>query len=363
MNESDISSKYSLGEIDLTNPKNSHDFQILFTGSNKKVLEIGTATGYISKILKENNCHVTGIEINSDWANEAAKYVDRMIVDDIEDLDFKKEFDNEKFDVILMGDVLEHLHDPVNLLKKFHNLLNDNGYFVCSIPNISYFPIRLHFLNGEFLYESTGILDESHYNFFTLDNILMMLDKSNFNMTELQRITEIFFLPHRTDLKHTSFHDNFIASILKDPESQTFQFVFKAKPCAIINSVTREYLIQNFPKNYASDELKFEIDEYLRRVSFLENSITEKDKYLENVITEKDNFIKGLESSITEKDKYLENVITEKDKYLENVITEKDKYLENVVKDYQYSIEQIKQNKIMRLLKTVDKIRGKDSSD
>jgi hypothetical protein len=34
-----------------------------------------------------------------------------------------------------------------------------------------------------------------------------------------------------------------------------------------------------------------------------------------------------------------------------------------VVKDYQYSIEQIKQNKIMRLLKTVDKIRGKDSSD
>jgi len=312
MNESNNSLKYGLGEIDLKNPKNSHDFQILFTGSNKKVLEIGTATGYISKILKENNCKVTGVEVNSDWANEAAKYVDRMITGDIEDLDFKKEFDNEKFDVILVADILEHLHDPVKTLKKFYLLLSDNGYLVCSIPNISYFPMRLHLLNGEFLYESTGILDESHYHFFTLDNILLMLDESGFSISKLQRVKETFFLHHRTDLKHTSFHDNLIASILKDPESQTFQFVFKSKPNVIVNKFTREYLIQNFPKNYAGDELKFGIDEYLRRISFLENSIIDKDKHLKNVI-----------------------------------------------KDYRDQIDQIRQNKIMRILRTLDKIRGK----
>ena len=97
MNNNPVSSKYKLGKIDLDNPSHSHDFQLLFTGSNKKVLEIGTATGYISKILQENNCHVTGVEINLEWANEAKNYVDRMIIGNIENLDFEKEFNGEKF--------------------------------------------------------------------------------------------------------------------------------------------------------------------------------------------------------------------------------------------------------------------------
>ncbi len=333
MNENNLSQKYKLGKINLKNPKNSHDFQILFTGFNKKVLEIGTATGYISKILKENNCQVTGVEVNPDWANEASKFTDRMIIGNIENLDFKKEFDNEKFDVILMGDILEHLHNPAELLKKLRCLLNHDGYLVCSIPNISYIPIRLGLLNGQFLYESTGILDESHYHFFTLDNILLMLDESNFKIDELQRITEPFYLFHRTDLKHTSFHDDLIISILKDPESQTFQFVFKAKPNLVVNKNTRQYLIQNFPKNYTSDQLKFEIDEYLRRISFLENVVSEKDKHLKNVVSEKD-------------------------KHLENVISEKDTHLENVIKDYQDQIKQIRENKIMRILQMFDKLRS-----
>ena len=268
MNKTNPSQKYKLNPINLQNPKNSHDFQIIFTGFNKKVLEIGTATGYISKILKEHNCHVTGIEVNPDWANEAIKHVDRMIVGNVENLDFKKEFDNEKFDVILIGDALEHFQDPTNTLKKFYPLLNDDGYLVCSIPNISYAPIRLHLLNGEFLYESTGILDKTHLHFFTLDNILLMLDESNFRISKLQRIIEIFHLPHRTDLKYTSFHDDLITSLLKDPESETFQFVFKAKPNSMLNKSTREYLIHNFPKNYVADELKFQIDTYLRKISF-----------------------------------------------------------------------------------------------
>ena len=359
MNDDILSSKYKLGKIDLNNPTNSHEFQILFTGSNKKVLEIGTATGYISKILKEKNCQVTGVEINPDWANEASKYVDRMIVGNIENLDFKKEFPNEKFDVILLGDTLEHLQNPVKILTKFHNILNDDGYLVCSIPNISYFPIRLNLLNGEFLYESSGILDKTHYHFYTLDNILLMFDESNFHIEKLHRIIESFFLYHRTDLKHTSFHDNLISSILKDSESQTFQFIVKVKPNMLVNKSTREYLIKNFPKNYASDELKFEIDEYLRRIKFIENSITEKDKHLEKVISEKD---KHLEKVISEKDQFitgLQSSITEKDKHLEKVISEKDKHLENVIKDYQNEIIKIKQNKIMRILRIFDKIKNK----
>ena len=185
MDNNTNSSKYSLAKIDLKNPKNAHDFQILLSGNNKKVLELGTATGYISKILKKQGCHVTGIEINQEWAKEASQYVDRMIIGNIEDLSYDNEFNNEKFDVILVGDVLEHLKDPVKILEHFHSLLNENGYLICSIPNISYAPIRLKLLNGELLYQSTGTLDESHLHFYTLENILLMLDKANFRITKL----------------------------------------------------------------------------------------------------------------------------------------------------------------------------------
>ena len=66
MDENKNSKQYRLAELDLIHPKNSHDFQILLTGKNKKVLEIGTASGYITEILKKHGCKVTGIEENPD---------------------------------------------------------------------------------------------------------------------------------------------------------------------------------------------------------------------------------------------------------------------------------------------------------
>ena len=334
MNENKNSKKYNLTEIDLINPKNSHDFQIIFTGNDKKVLEIGTATGYISKILKEKNCHISGIEINSDWAKESRKYVDKMIVGDVEKLDLKKEFYNEKFDVILLGDVLEHLENPSYVLKKLRPLTKPDGYLVCSIPNISHISVRLKLLNGNLLNEETGILDKTHKNFYTLDNILLMLDESDLQMIKLQRIKEDFFLHHRTDFISSSFHDDLIEAIKKDPESETFQFVFMAKQKSITNSSNRKFLIQNFSKNHVSEYLKFLIDEYIRKILYFEKVVAEKDEYFEKVVAEKD--------------EYFEKVVAEKDEYFEKTLFKKDAM-----------INQIKQNKILRILKKWDEIRGK----
>ena len=323
--------KYALAEIDLKNPKNAHDYQILLTGTNKKVLELGTATGYISKILKKQNCHVTGIEINPEWANESAKYVDRMIIGDIESLDFTKEFTNEKFDVILIGDTIEHLKNPIITLEKLHSLLNDDGYVVFSIPNISFTSIRLHLLNGEFLYEDTGILDDTHYHFYTLDNILLMLDRANFRIIELERVKQEFHIFHRTDLKYTSFSDDLISSVLNDPESDTFQFVFKAIPQTIIEKSTRKYLIKNFPKNYVSEKLKLKIDDHLQKIMFLQQVIKDKDQHLQQVIKDKD-------------------------QHLQQVIKDKDQHLQQVIKDYNEQMYNIKNSKIWKILHIFDKI-------
>ncbi|MDH5573814.1 MAG: class I SAM-dependent methyltransferase, partial [Gammaproteobacteria bacterium] len=49
----------------------------------------------------------------------------------IHNIDFK----NEKFDVITLWHVLEHIDDPVYLFNKLYNLLSDNGILVVQVPN------------------------------------------------------------------------------------------------------------------------------------------------------------------------------------------------------------------------------------
>jgi len=52
-------------------------------------------------------------------------------------------FGDERFDVVTMGDVLEHLADPLRVLKMAHDLLAPGGCIVVPVPNIAHVSIRL----------------------------------------------------------------------------------------------------------------------------------------------------------------------------------------------------------------------------
>ena len=104
--------RYEPTVINLDNKNHSHTLIIESTGFNKTVLEIGTSNGYISKILKERGNSVTGIEIEGEASLIAQYYCDRMIVGDVESLNLENYLKPSSFDVILCGDVLEHLKNP-----------------------------------------------------------------------------------------------------------------------------------------------------------------------------------------------------------------------------------------------------------
>ena len=373
MYESKNSKDYKLSQIDLNTPKNSHDFQILLTGKNKEVLEIGTATGYITKILKENGCKITGIEENPNFATSAKEFTEKMIVGDVETLDLDYHLKDKKFDVILLGDVIEHLKSPEIFLKTLHSLLNENGYLVCSIPNISYIIIRLQLLNGNFDYSNTGLLDDDHLQYFTLKTIISLLDKTNFRFKILHKVKEEFHLPHRSDFDQSNFSEILIDCIKKDPESLTYQYVFSALPSfnhkkSVIVTNDKENLPSRYLKNIFDEEYGIitgynrALDEIKRKKDFLiylENAIKEKNTVihtLENAIKEKNIY---LENAIKEKNIYLENAIKEKNKYMENAIKEKNKYIEKIIHDKDAQLEEITSSFLMRLLRKYDKFSGK----
>src|SRR5438552_370565 len=146
-------------EVDLSQTNSSHTQLILLTGLNKKVLEVGPATGYITEALSQRACRVTCIESDAAAAEVASRFCERMIVGNVEELDFSSVFGQERFDVVMFGDVLEHLLDPQAVLVKVVSLLNPDGYVLASIPNVAHASIVLNLMAGEFRYTDLGLLD------------------------------------------------------------------------------------------------------------------------------------------------------------------------------------------------------------
>lgn len=130
-----------------------------------EVLEVGTATGYLTSEVGKLGCIVTGIEQDPGMAELARGYCRDMFVDNVETMDLSQ---LGRFDAIIFGDVLEHLRDPRSVLEKLSGLLKPGGKMLLSLPNVANIWVRLNLLIGRFNYSPVGILDETHLRFFTL---------------------------------------------------------------------------------------------------------------------------------------------------------------------------------------------------
>jgi O-antigen biosynthesis protein len=156
-----------MSKYDYYNPNSYsvHQMIIQFIGKNKQVLDVGCSEGLLSKRMNQNDCTIVGIELDAEAALEAKSFCKEVINGDVESVDLKPEYLNY-FDVIVFADILEHLKDPLKVLKKFKNYLNDDGCIIVSVPNISNWRIRLQMLFGSFEYSEYGILDCGHLRFF-----------------------------------------------------------------------------------------------------------------------------------------------------------------------------------------------------
>ncbi len=148
-------------------PHSSHSVMLrwLGRGDGRKLLDVGAADGLLSRKLAENGWRVTGIECDPALAQAGARYCERMVV---ANLDREVPDIDAVFDVIVYGDILEHLADPLRVLTELNGrFLASDGFVVISVPNVAHLMIRLSLLVGRFEYIDRGILDHGHLRFFT----------------------------------------------------------------------------------------------------------------------------------------------------------------------------------------------------
>lgn len=148
----------------------------------QKVLEVGTATGYLSSEMVKMGCTVTGIELDPIMAKTARRYCTKMIVGDIEAMDISG---LGCYDAIICADVLEHLRNPCEILRRLSGLLDREGKILISLPNVAHIWIRLGLLFGYFSYSRSGILDETHLHFYTLESSKKLVADSGLNIVNI----------------------------------------------------------------------------------------------------------------------------------------------------------------------------------
>ncbi len=150
-----------------------------------KVLDVGCNGGQFGKILQEkNHCIVYGVDISSAAVNDAKQLLKAAETMDITHDPFP--FIEEKFDIIVFGDVLEHIPDPLDVLRKFTVYLNSGGSILLSLPNVANISIRLKLLIGKWDYKPSGILDETHLRFFTLKSIKDLMLKADLIIKKME---------------------------------------------------------------------------------------------------------------------------------------------------------------------------------
>ena len=134
-------------------------------GRGKRLLDVGSAQGVLAQKFTERGFEVTCIEGSQKLAALGKDKCHEMIV---ADLDKPLPQLNGQFDVIVYGDILEHLRNPMEVFTGFNRSLRPGGRVIVSVPNVAHLWVRLNLLLGRFEYADRGILDRTHLRFFTL---------------------------------------------------------------------------------------------------------------------------------------------------------------------------------------------------
>jgi O-antigen biosynthesis protein len=215
-------------EIDL-GKRSSHTLIVEFVGHNKRVLDVGISTGYVAEVLAKRGCRVTGIELDPEAARQAEEHCERVVVGDVETLDVYEKLGGERFDVIVFGDVLEHLRDPLRTIERLKPLLHPEGYVVASIPNVAHGSVRLALMQGRFQYQPLGLLDNTHLRFFTRESMQQLFSDAGFEIVKLER-TKLDVFNTEVEVDQEQVPAKVLRLVRADPEALTYQFVLTAHP-------------------------------------------------------------------------------------------------------------------------------------
>ena len=212
--------------------ENSLSLILSMINSNSKVLEFGPANGRLTKYLSENlGCEIDIVEIDESSGIEASKFARFSLIGEndgnIEKYFWCEKLKNEKYDYIIFADVLEHLYNPKNVLKKVKKFLKSTGNVLISIPNIAHNSVIIELLNNNFNYTEVGLLDNTHIRFFTYNSLLKLFEECGFKVAFETGVIWDVEEESIIDTSYLSVSDTLASELKKREYYDVYQFIFK----------------------------------------------------------------------------------------------------------------------------------------
>lgn len=140
-------------------------------------LDIGSGPGYYLKEATEKGWKALGIEPSKN-ACQYAKSLDLNIVNSFFTIEEARKL--EKFDVIHMNNVLEHMSNPIEIIQLVWDKLNENGVLCVAVPND--FNIFQNTLHEKYNYKPWWISPKEHLNYFSFETLRNLLENNGFDV-------------------------------------------------------------------------------------------------------------------------------------------------------------------------------------
>ena len=145
-----------------------------------KILDLGCSGGLLAEKLRARGHYVVGVDCLE--VSGVRERTDDFYVADLE-YGIPPEV-GAGYDVVIAGDVIEHLSRPLEALREIAQVLRPGGQVILSVPNFAHWYPRVRVALGLFGYDRRGILDSTHLRFFTRASLRRMTRAAGLDILE-----------------------------------------------------------------------------------------------------------------------------------------------------------------------------------
>jgi len=151
----------------------------------QSILDVGAGPGGVGNVMRNRGFagRIVAIEPVDGRIAPNAEFYNEIHTCHIEN--FQTE---QRFDVIMLADVLEHLHDPWQALNSLRHLLSPTGLLLVQVPNVMHPDFLLNFVCGDAQYVSAGICDITHIRWFNRLSIIRSLQEAGYTVKMVYRV-------------------------------------------------------------------------------------------------------------------------------------------------------------------------------
>lgn len=225
-------------------------------GRNKHILSFISLDDIVSTI-KNNDNTVTTLCLNKVITSQ-------QVIDLISHSLDLSNTNHHKFNLVILGDVLENIIDPINLLNMLRDHVHESAMILFHVRNSTHGLSRIQFFNGNFLQSKS-------LNHFTLDSVLTLLEEVGCKLVTLHRIKKD--LIDNAEIVAYAIPSELIDAIKFDPESTTNYYVISAV-YVLKNTVHVRQALTNFHNTMCSEYLRNILHYYKNRMNNTQTNIS-----------------------------------------------------------------------------------------